>query len=132
MEFSILWPINQVQWGAWSSAAITFVFGLVMFLAPRIGFRIRRLQPIAEKPEAIAEGRATMAGFYLGVSLCCLILGPQLFLFMALGFSWLFTAFGRLLAMMSDGANTPYNWVSVIVELVLASAPLALAFGFEA
>lgn len=69
-----------------------------------------------------------MAGFYLGVSLCCLIVGPQIYLFMAFGFSWLFTALGRLLAMMSDGANTPYNWVSVVVELALSAGPLALAF----
>ncbi|TIQ02288.1 MAG: DUF4345 domain-containing protein, partial [Mesorhizobium sp.] len=45
-------------------------------------------------------------------------------------FSWLFTAFGRLLSMMSDGANTPFNWVSIVVELVLAALPLAFAFGF--
>ncbi|WP_457153762.1 DUF4345 family protein, partial [Mesorhizobium sp. P5_C1] len=61
---------------------------------------------------------------------CCLLLGPQPFLYMALGFSWLFTAFGRLLSMMSDGANTPFNWVSIVVELALAALPLAFAFGF--
>ena len=51
-------------------------------------------------------------------------------LYMALGFSWLLTAFGRILSMMSDGANTPFNWASVVVELVLAALPLAFAFGF--
>lgn len=132
MDIELLWPTSQVEWAAWSSAAITLLFGLLMFLAPRIGFRIMRLQPIPQKPEAIAEGRSTMAGFYLGVGLCCILLGPQPFIFMALGFSWLFTAFGRLLAMLSDGANTPYNWGAVVIELLLAAAPLALAFGFSA
>ena len=129
MQFSFPWPMSQGEWAAWGSAAVTVLFGLVLFLAPRIGFRIMRLQPRQGKPEAIAEGRATMSGFYLGVGLCCILLAQPL-LYMALGFSWAFTAFGRLLAMMSDGANTPYNWVSVLVELVLAALPLAFAFGF--
>ena len=42
-----------------------------------------------------------MAGFYLGLGLCCVLLAQPL-LYMALGFSWLFTAFGRLVSMMSD------------------------------
>ncbi|MER9417703.1 DUF4345 domain-containing protein [Mesorhizobium sp. M0306] len=129
MEFAFPWPMSQGEWLAWSSAVVTLAFGLLMFLAPRIGFRIMRLQPKPEKPEAIAEGRATMSGFYLGVSMACILLGPQPFLYMTLGFSWLFTAFGRLLSMMSDGANTPYNWISVVIELVLAGLPLAFYFG---
>ena len=32
--------------------------------------------------------------------------------------------------MMTDGANTPYNWVALIVDLALALFPLAFAFGF--
>lgn len=129
MEFSFPWPMSQGEWLAWSSAAATALLGLLFFLAPRIGFRIRRLQPVPEKPEAIAEGRATIAGFYLGLGVCCIVLA-QPWLYIALGASWGLTAFGRLLAMMSDGANTPYNWASVVVELVLAALPLAFAFGF--
>ncbi len=49
---------------------------------------------------------------------------------MALGFSWAFSAFGRLLGMMSDGANTPYNWAAIVFDLVLAALPLAFALGF--
>ena len=36
-----------------------------------------------------------MAGFYLGLGICCILLA-QPWLYIALGFSWLFTAFGRL------------------------------------
>ncbi|MFE0017094.1 DUF4345 family protein [Mesorhizobium sp. NPDC059054] len=131
MEFSFPWPTTQGEWLAWSSAAITLLLGLALFFAPGLCFRLLRLQPKPEKPEAIAEGRARMAGFYLGVGLCTILLAQPL-LYMALGFSWLFTAFGRILAMMSDGANTPYNWGAVVVELVLAALPLAFAFGFLA
>lgn len=129
MEYSFPWPMSQGEWLAWSSAMVTVLLGLALFLAPGLSFRVLRLQARPEKPAAIAEARGRMSGFYLGVGLTCILLAQPL-LYMALGFSWLFTAFGRLLSMMSDGANTPYNWAFVIVELVLAALPLAFAFGF--
>ncbi len=129
MEYSFPWPMSEGEWLAWTSAAVTVLLGLALFLAPGLSFRVPRLQAKPEKPAAIAEARGRMAGFYLGVGLCCMLLAQPL-LYMALGFSWLFTAFGRLLSMMSDGANTPYNWAAVVVELVLSALPLAFAFGF--
>jgi len=129
MEFSFPWPMSQGEWLAWSSAVVTVALGLVLFLAPGLGFRLLRLQAHPDKPEAIAEGRSRFAGFYLGLGLTAVLLAQPL-LYMALGFSWLFTAFGRMLGMMSDGANTPYNWAALIVDLALAALPLAFAFGF--
>lgn len=129
MEFSFPWPMSQGEWLAWTSAVITVALGLVLFLAPGFGFRLLRLQPHPEKPEAVAEGRSRFAGFYLGLGLTAVLLAQPL-LYMALGFSWLFTAFGRMLGMMSDGANTPYNWAALVVDLLLAALPLAFAFGF--
>lgn len=70
-----------------------------------------------------------MAGFYLGLGICCILLAQPL-LYMALGASWAFTAFGRLIAMMSDDANTPYHWVAILLDVALAALPLAFAFGF--
>lgn len=128
MEFSFPWPMTQGEWLAWSSAAVTVFFGLVLLFAPGISFRILRLQPAQNHPEALSEARATMAGFYLGVGLCCILLAQPL-LYMALGFSWLFTAFGRIVSMMSDRGNTLYNWVSTVIELALAALPLGFAFG---
>lgn len=129
MEYSFPWPMSQGEWLAWSSAAATVLLGLALFLAPGISLRLLRLQPRPEKAAAIAEARGRMSGFYLGVGLCSLLLAQPL-IYMTLGFSWLFTAFGRLLSMMSDAANTPYNWGVVVVELLLAALPLAFAFGF--
>ncbi|MFC5387284.1 DUF4345 family protein [Aquamicrobium segne] len=128
MDFSIPWPISQGEWLAWTSAVITTALGLLLFLAPRMGLKWLRLQPHPEKPEAIVEARSRLAGFYLGLGLCALLLA-QPFLYMALGFSWLFTAFGRVLGIMSDGANTPYNWAVLGLELLLTALPLAFAFG---
>ena len=63
MEFAFPWPFSQGEWLAWSSAAVTVLFGLILFFAPALSLRLLRLQPVAEHPEALAEARATMAGF---------------------------------------------------------------------
>lgn len=129
MEFQFPWPVTQGEWAAWASAVVTVVLGLLLLFAPRISLRLLRLRTHEEKPEAVAEARATMAGFYLGLGVCCLLLAQPL-LYMALGFSWLFTVFGRLISMLSDGGNTPYNWAKLVIEIALAGLPLAFAFGF--
>jgi uncharacterized membrane protein HdeD (DUF308 family) len=129
MGFEFPWPTSNGEWLAWSSAAVTILFGLIMLFLPKIGLRILRLQTSPEHPEALAEARGTMSGFYLGLGICCILLA-QPWLYIALGFSWLFTAFGRIVSMLSDRGNTPYNWISVVIELVLAGLPLAFSLGF--
>ncbi|HWK63801.1 MAG TPA: DUF4345 family protein [Rhizobiaceae bacterium] len=129
MEFVFPWPMSQGEWLAWSAAALTVLFGLLLLFAPRISLRVLRLQTTEKHPEAVAEARATIAGFYLGTGLSCILLAQPL-LYMALGFSWLFTAFGRIISMLSDQGNTPYNWLLLILALVLAALPLGFAFGF--
>ncbi|PWJ85008.1 uncharacterized protein DUF4345 [Pseudaminobacter salicylatoxidans] len=131
MELAFPWPMTQGEWLAWTSAAVTVLFGLLLLFAPRISLRVLRLQPIEAKPEAVAEARATMSGFYLGLGLCCILLAQPM-LYMALGFSWLFTAFGRVISMLSDQGNKPYNWLWLLVALVLSALPLAFVFGFAA
>jgi cytochrome c biogenesis protein CcdA len=128
MEFSFPWPMSQGEWLAWSSAVVTVALGLIFLFAPRISFRLLRLQPTEKHPEAVGEARATMSGFYLGLGLCCILLAQPV-LYMALGFSWLFTAFGRVVSMLSDDGNTPYNWAWLIIEVALAALPLVSFFG---
>ncbi|MFU0505057.1 AGROH133_08824 family phage infection protein [Pseudaminobacter sp. NGMCC 1.201702] len=128
MEFAFPRPFTQGEWLAWCSAAVTVLLGLLLLFGPRLSFRVLRLQTVEGHPEAIAEARARMAGFYLGLGLCCILLAQPL-LYMALGFSWAFTAFGRVVSMLSDRGNTFYNWVLLAVELVLAALPLAFAVG---
>lgn len=131
MEFSFPWPTSQGEWLAWSSAVVTVALGLIFLFAPRLTFRLLRLQPTEKHPEAVGEARATMSGFYLGLGLCCILLAQPM-LYLALGFSWLFTAFGRIVSMLSDEGNTLYNWVWLVIEVALAMLPLALALGFVA
>lgn len=129
MEFMFPWPMSQGEWLAWSSAAVTVLFGLLLLFAPRLSLRALRLQTTERHPEAVSEARATISGFYLGTGLSCILLAQPL-LYMALGFSWLFTAFGRIISMLSDKGNTLYNWISLAVALALAALPLGFAFGF--
>lgn len=131
MEFVFPWPVSPGGWLAFTSATITVVFGLILLFAPRFSFRLLRLETTPEHPEALSESRATMAGFYLGVGLCCILLDQPL-LYLALGASWGFTAFGRIVSMMSDRGNTLFNWISVAIEFLLAAMPLALVFGLVA
>lgn len=128
MDFAFPWPMSQGEWLAWTSAGVTVVLGLLFLFAPRISFRLLRLATSERHPNAIAEARSTMAGFYLGLGLCCVLLAQPM-LYLALGAAWGFTAFGRIIAMMSDGANTPYHWVFLALDVVLAALPLLFAFG---
>ncbi len=129
MGFEFPWPAAQGEWLAWSSAVVTVAFGIILLFAPLLSFKLLRLQTTPEHPEAVAEARGTMSGFYLGLGLCCILLAQPL-LYLALGASWLFTAFGRIVSMMSDRGNTLYNWTSLAIEAVLAALPLGYAFGF--
>src|SRR5919109_4753887 len=129
MEFSFPWPTTQGEWLAWSSAAVTVLFGLIMLFLPNIGLKILRVQASPDHPGTVAATRATIAGFHLGVGISSILLAQPL-LYLALGFSWLFTAFGRLISILSDRGNTIYNWIWLVVELALAGLPLAFALGF--
>lgn len=122
------WPTTTGEMLAFCVAVITICFGLLLFFMPRLGFRILHLQTIEERPDAIAEGRGTMAGFYLGCGIGCVLLAQPL-IYLVLGLSWAFTALGRLTAIVFDRAGTPFNLVSVVIEALLAALPLAYVFG---
>lgn len=129
MEFAFPWPMSQGEWLAWSVAAFTLLLGLAMLFAPGLTLRLLRLQPRADHPEAVAEARATMAGFYIGVGLASILLAQPL-IYLTLGACWALTAFGRIVSMLSDDGNTMLNWFRLVVEIVLAGLVLAFALGF--
>jgi len=126
--FEFYLPTSMGEWLAWSSAIVTVLFGILLLFAPRLSFRIMRLQTTPAHPEAISEGRATMAGFYLGIGFCVVLLAQPL-LYIALGAGWAFTAFGRLVSMFLDRGMTLFNLISILIEGSLAAAPLLFAFG---
>lgn len=128
MEFYFPWPMSNGEWMAWGSAVVTVLLGLLFLFAPTVGLRLLRLRTSEARPEAVGEARSRLAGFYLGIGLCAILLAQPL-LYMALGFSWLFSAFGRVISMLSDRGNTPFNWVSLVIDIALAALPLGFAFG---
>lgn len=130
MEFAFEWP----EWPTVLSdqlsficAGITVFIGVMQLFLPGIMLRVRRLQTHPDHPEAIGEARSTMAGFCLGTGLSA-ILFAQPFIYMALGFSWLFTAFGRIVSILSDRGGTVYNWIALLIELALGLILLAAFF----
>lgn len=127
MEFYL--PTSTGEWLACASAAITVLFGLALLIAPYRALHSLRLKIHPDHPQAIAQARATLAGFYLGVGITA-ILFAQPFLWLALGAGWGFTAFGRLISILVDRGFTTHNGVLIVVELVLASLPLAYVFGY--
>lgn len=122
-------PTSPGEWAAFASAVVTILFAVLLFFMPRLSLRILRLQTFPDVPSAVSESRATMAGFYFGVGLCCILLAQPL-LYLALGVSWLFTAFGRIVSMMLDKGNTKYNWISWPIEAALGILPTLYAFGY--
>ncbi|MCO5064403.1 MAG: DUF4345 family protein [Rhizobiaceae bacterium] len=131
MDFSFPWPTTNAEWVAFGIASFTALIGLLLLFAPGLSMRVMRLRTSEGHPEAQAEIRGRMAGFYLGLPLCCLLLGQPL-LYLALGFSWLLTAFGRLISMLSDAGLTLANFAWLLLELALAAASLAFALGWLA
>lgn len=129
MNVAFPWPMSDGEWLAFTAASITALFGLLLLIAPAFSFRLLRISPLPGHPEALSEGRATMAGFYLGVGLCCLLTG-QFWIYLALGFSWAFTAFGRLVSILSDKGSTTWNWLRLLIECGLAGLALVFALGF--
>jgi len=123
------WPTSQGEWLAWSAALVTILFGLMLLFAPRVSLKILRLQTLPDHPEAVSEARATMAGFYLGVGICAMLFAQPL-VYLALGAGWAFTAFGRIISMLSDRGVTVFNLVSVMLEMLLAAGPLLYALGW--
>ena len=132
MDFTFVWPEWPTALGDQASfvcAGVTAFFGVFYLFLPGTALRVRQLQTHPNHPEAIGEARSSMAGFYLGAGLCA-ILFAQPFIYLTLGFSWLFTAFGRLVSILSDRGGTIVNTIWLIVELALGLVPLAVFFGF--
>lgn len=110
------------------SAFLTLCFGLLCFFAPSFAGSLMRLRSNVVVEGAIGEVRGNVAGFYIALALAVLFIGGT-HAILALGLCWLMTAFGRMVSMLSDNANNLYNWISLIVELMLAALPLSVAFG---
>lgn len=130
MEFSL--PQTNADTLAFAAAAVTALIGLFALFMPRLALRALRLTVQPDRPDAVAEARSTIGGFMLGTAAMALLLFDQPMVQMVLGAAWLFAAFGRFVAILSDHASTAYHWLFLLLALVLAAMPLAAAFGLVA
>lgn len=128
MEFTL--PQTNADLLPFAAAAATVLFGVFAMFAPRLTLRLLRLTTLSLHPEAVAEARATIGGFYIGTGLMALLLFDQPMVQMVLGAAWLFAAFGRLVSILSDQGGTAFNVVALVLALALAGLPFASAFGF--
>ena len=98
-----------------------------MFM-PKTALSLLALEAKPDQTRGISETRGTLSGFHLGVGLCAILLAQPL-VYLALGVSWGLTAFGRILSILSDRANSLVNWLLFLSEVVLAAMPLLFVFG---
>jgi hypothetical protein len=121
-------PATPGEWLAFLTGLITLLSGLAALVVPRTTMRILHLRTTEDRPDAIAESRAALAGFRIGVGLVA-ILFAQPFVYLALGAGWALTAVGRLVSILFDRAASPRNLVLFLVEAALAVAAVADVFG---
>jgi hypothetical protein len=92
--------------------------------------RALRLETAPAHPEALAEIRGTLGGFWLGSGLVAVLFYDQPFVQMALGAAWLFAGFGRLVSILADAGSTAANWALLVLSLVLAALCLMPVLGY--
>lgn len=127
MEFTL--PQTNADWLPFVAAAVTVLIGLFGLFLPKTMLRALKLQPVPVRPEAVAEARSTIGGFYIGTGLMTLLLFDQPVVQLQLGGAWALAAFGRLVSILSDKGGTVFNVVLLLLQLALAAMPLASAFG---
>lgn len=123
---------------AWWLAAAALAFGAVLgaraLIDPKWAARFVRLAP-DDQGGGFAEFRATYGGVLLGLHAVALLLVLRYLLsgehvvgvaatgaLAALAAGWGGAAFGRIIAIWRDGADTGFNRISAVVEAAIALA----------
>lgn len=127
MEFYI--PQETGELLAFCAAIVTCLIGIVFLFAPGTAFRVLHIELGEGRNRGYAEARSTLGGFPLGLGLAALLLAQPM-VYLALGASFALAAFGRILSMLADKANTRVNWLFLVVQALLSMLPLAYVFGF--
>lgn len=122
-------PQTTAELLPFATAAVTLLFGLFAMFMPRLMLRAFAFPAMNQQPQGVAEMRATLGGFYLGIGLLSLLLFDQQNIQLLLGGAWTFAAFGRLVALLSDGVSRWRNTALLIVSIAIAAGALASGFG---
>ena len=126
----IQFPQTNAEFLPFAAAGATLLFGLFAMFTPRLMLRAFAIHAMNPQPQGVAEMRATLGGFYIGIGLLSLLLFDQQNIQLLLGGAWTFSTFGRLVALLSDGVSRWKNTLLLLVGLATAAASLATGFGF--
>ena len=121
-------PQTNGEWLAWSSAVYLIVNGLLKMAFPDRWTNFKQIRIIDENGHGLTMLRGPLGGANLGLGLAVMILHPQPLLYIAIGGMFAFIAIGRILSIIVDQAKSLQNWISVIIEAMLAFFTLAYAF----
>ncbi len=126
MEFYI--PTETGEFLAFSGAVAALLLGLVGLFAPRLSLKFNGLQLREGSAEGCAAARS-LGGFHAGLALCAIMVAQD-WTYLAVGSAFSLAAFGRILSMMSDASFGWKGLVLLLVQMLLATLPLAHVFGF--
>lgn len=121
---------------AWVLNVLALVLGVALglrgFFDPKWAARLTRLRE--DGPGGAAEFRATYGAMFVGLHIVALAMTAKYLLegtyvvgvaasgaAAALAAGWAGAALGRVVSILRDGANTKFNRLSVVFELVLAA-----------
>ena len=121
-------PVSTGEWIGAISALITVLIGLLMLVFPRLVFRATNIG--SESTDALVEMaiRSHPAGLLIGFGLSAFLLQQPL-IFLALGISWGFSAFGQILAMLINKNLSLAYIVSLAVKSLLGLLTTLAALG---
>jgi hypothetical protein len=126
MEFYFPTELNEQV--AFIACAITAVIGLIVLLFPGPVLRLSAFQIGEVRPEGYGSVRAAGAQ-YIGLGVLPILLAQDWF-YMATGVVLAMGAAGRFISFFADRGLTSRNVLFFLLEVVLASGPLAYVFGY--
>lgn len=124
----LYFPTETGEQIAFIFSAVTAVLGLIIFLFPGPCLRLSAFHVGAVTPEGYGSVRAA-GGQYVALGLTPILLAQDWF-YMASGFVLAAGAAGRLVSFAFDRGLTPRNIAFFILQVVLATGPLAYVFGY--
>ena len=125
MEF--YFPTELGEQLAFAAAAASALIGLFVMFAPGLSLRFIGLQLRDGSAEGYGAARSS-GGLLFGFSACALLLAQPM-LYLALGAALGMSAFARILSIMSDSGNSLRSLLLLVVQIALASLPMAYVFG---
>jgi hypothetical protein len=124
----LYFPTELGEQLAFIGAAATVLLGVFILLLPGAVLRLAAFQVGEVRPEGYGSVRAA-GGQYVALGLLPILLAQDWF-YMALGLVLAAGAAGRLVSFVFDRGFTLRNVLIFLLQVVLASGPLAYVFGY--